>query len=61
MTGMTEEERLKAELIRAARALLQHANCGAICVHMPDSDQVVLAGPVSDLPALLERAQEDEQ
>ncbi|WUR15668.1 hypothetical protein E7V67_011365 [[Empedobacter] haloabium] len=61
MTGMTEEERLKADVIRAARALIDHANCSAICVHMPDSDQVVLAGPVNDLPALLERAQEDDQ
>jgi hypothetical protein len=56
---MTEEERLKANLIRAARALLQHVNCRSICVHMPDSDDVVLAGDPDELPALLKRHQDD--
>lgn len=56
---MTEEERLKADVIRAVRALLQHVNARSICVHMPDSDDVVLAGDPDELPELLKRHQED--
>lgn len=55
---MTEEERLKADVIRAVRALLQHVNCRSICVHIPDSDDVVLAGDPGELPGLLERSQD---
>lgn len=57
---MTEEERLKADLIRAVRALRQHMNCSAFYVHMPDSDDVILCGAPDDLPGLLERGLEDD-
>lgn len=56
---MTEEERLKAELIRAARAYMDRANCRSICVHMPDSDDVIAAGDPVELPGLLERAKDN--
>ena len=56
---MTEEERLKADVIRAVRAFIQHMNCRSVCVHMPDSDDVSLAGDPRELPGLLERSQDD--
>lgn len=56
---MTEEERLKANLIRAARALIYHVNCRSICVHMPDTGDVILAGDPDELLELLRRHQED--
>ncbi|WEF34906.1 hypothetical protein [Pseudoduganella chitinolytica] len=56
---MTEEEHRKSDLIRAARAFMQYVNARSICVHMPDSDDVLLAGDPDELPELLKRHQQD--